>query len=129
MIGRKMIRMMNDHLMYYYSQDEDEVEEEAFYIPKAFFENEKYRKMSVESISLYTVLMDRYNSSKKEGWIDEAGVPYVIFDRKDLAEILNLTPEAISRKIEELKKFGLLEEEKGLESKNKIYLLKYEEVK
>ena len=85
--------------------------------------------MSVESISLYTILMDRYNSSKKEGWIDEAGVPYVIFDRKDLAEILNLTLEAISRKVEELKKFGLLEEEKGLESKNKIYLLKYEEVK
>ena len=71
---------------YHYLQ---ESEQYSFYrIPKALFENDRYKEISTDSKLLYGLMLDRMDLSVKNRWIDEKGRVYIFFTVKGIMDIM-----------------------------------------
>ncbi len=44
-----------------------------FRIPKALFQDSRFRQLSTDARTLYGILLDRMSLSVKNGWLDEQG--------------------------------------------------------
>ena len=44
-----------------------------FRIPKALFQDHRFRQISTDARTLYGILLDRMSLSAKNGWLDEQG--------------------------------------------------------
>ena len=49
-----------------------------FRIPKALFQNSRFRQLSTDARTLYGILLDRMSLSARNGWLDEQGRVYII---------------------------------------------------
>ena len=49
-----------------------------FRIPKALFQDHRFRHLSTDARTLYGILLDRMSLSAKNGWLDEQGRVYII---------------------------------------------------
>ena len=49
-----------------------------FRIPKALFQDRRFRQLSTDARTLYGILLDRMSLSAKNGWMDEQGRVYII---------------------------------------------------
>lgn len=47
-----------------------------FRIPKALFQDSRFRQLSTDARTLYGILLDRMSLSAKNGWLDEQGRVY-----------------------------------------------------
>ena len=47
-----------------------------FRIPKALFQDCRFRQLSTDARTLYGILLDRMSLSVKNGWLDEQGRVY-----------------------------------------------------
>ncbi len=62
-----------------------EIQREKFYqLPKVFFTNPKYTKLSNDEKIAYAILRDRLDLSIKNNWIDENGDIFFIFTNETL---------------------------------------------
>ncbi|HAP3815338.1 TPA: replication initiator protein A [Enterococcus faecalis] len=106
----------------------NEVYAETYYqLPKIFFTNSKYKKMSSDAKIAYALLKDRFNYSIRNNWCDEDNHIYFVYTVKDLQEILDCGTEKISKIKKELEKAELLHQKRmGLNKPNRLYLLKPE---
>ena len=50
-----------------------------FRIPKALFQDHRFRQLSTDARTLYGILLDRMSLSAKNGWLDEQGRVYIIY--------------------------------------------------
>jgi len=102
----------------------DKVYENRFYrIPKAFFNTEKYKKLSLYAKVLYGFLDDRRELSLKNNWVDSNRDIYLIFTRKDIQEMLCISDKPVTKAFKELNNYGLIEEvRQGLNKPNIIYV-------
>ena len=50
-----------------------------FRIPKALFQDCRFRQLSTDVRTLYGILLDRMSLSVKNGWLDEQGRVYIIY--------------------------------------------------
>lgn len=57
-------------------------------IPRVLLTNEYFKDLSIDSIMLYTLLLDTYKLSTKNGWRDEEGKVYIKFSIKRIEEFL-----------------------------------------
>lgn len=97
----------------------------CFYqIPKELFTNEYYKgKLSSSTILLYGLLLDRLSVSIKNKWIDEKGLIYLIFTRKEAMEKLNISDKTASKAFKQLKECKLIDEKRiGTGKTYKIYV-------
>lgn len=115
---------MNEN--YFYVQ---EAEQFVFYrVPKAFFTNEKYKKMSSDSKLLYGLLLERVGLSLKNEWVDEEKRIYIYFSREEAMEMLGIKKDKTIKLFKELQKYDLIKEiRQGLNKPNKIYVKKFTE--
>lgn len=99
---------------------------ERFYqIPKVFFTNKEYKKLTNDAKIAYAILRDRLNLSIKNNWVDEEENIYFIYSNDKLMEILNCGKEKLSKIKKSLEKTGLLvQKRRGLNKTNILYLLK-----
>src|SRR5699024_5910963 len=99
---------------------------ERFYqLPKVFFTNAKYQKLSNDAKISYAILRDRLELSIKNNWIDSDNAIYFIYTNEKLEEILNLSKPTIIKIKKELVNTGLLEQKRrGLNKPNLLYLMK-----
>ncbi|WP_341775156.1 replication initiator protein A [Staphylococcus hyicus] len=99
---------------------------ERFYqIPKVFFTNDIYKKLSNDTKIAYGILRDRVELSIKNNWIDEFGNIYFIYTVKHLEIILNCGNKKVIKIKTELEEAGLLEQKRlGLNKPNMLYLKK-----
>jgi hypothetical protein len=97
----------------------------AFYpMPRFLFEGE-FRKLSNNAKVLYSILCEQHELSIKNRLANDDGEVYLIFSRENMCNILNLSRPTVSKVMNELKKFNLIDEERvGLGEANRIYLLK-----
>ncbi|MCH5209451.1 MAG: replication initiator protein A [Oscillospiraceae bacterium] len=96
-------------------------------IPKAFYSNPKYIKMSAEAKLAYAMLYDRLSLSQKNGWINDRGEVYLTFKRKTAAEILNVGEKKVTAIFKELsEKELILDVCVGQGKPNRIYIVKPE---
>ena len=47
-----------------------------FRIPKALFQDSRFRQLSTDARTLYGILLDRMSLSAKNSWVDEHGRVY-----------------------------------------------------
>jgi len=91
-------------------------------MPKFLFEGE-FKALSNNARVLYTLLRDRHDLSLQNHWVNEKNEVYLIFTRKNMEEMLGLSDKTVKKAVDELKDFGLIEEEHmGLNKPNRIYL-------
>lgn len=103
----------------------DEYREKFYRLPKVFFTNETYKKLSNNAKLAWSILRDRVELSQKNNWVDEKGDIYFIYTNQDLMSILNISSTSTLNKVKkELLEAKLLEQEKrGLNKANRLYLL------
>ncbi|HBI7123613.1 TPA: replication initiator protein A [Clostridium perfringens] len=105
----------------------NEIQREKFYqLPKVFFTNPKYTKISNDAKIAYAILRDRLDLSIKNNWIDENGDIFFIFTNETLKEILNISsPNKLSKIKKELQSVELFSQIRvGLNKPNKLYIKK-----
>ena len=59
-----------------------------FRIPKALFQDHRFRQLSTDARTLYGILLDRMSLSVKNGWLDEQGRVYIIYTVREVQESL-----------------------------------------
>lgn len=80
----------------------EEKERGIFYaVPKVMFINEELREISLKSKIVYSLLLDRVDLSKKNGWKKD-GYIYILYSQKKLAEKLGLNEKTIRNAFKEL---------------------------
>lgn len=96
-----------------------------YQLPKVFFTNEKYAKMTNDTKVAWAILRDRFTLSVKNGWYDKNGNIYFIFTNEELKEILNVGNTKLSNIKKELEKNDLLEQKRlGQGKANRLYIKK-----
>lgn len=99
-----------------------------YQIPMKLFFNTKYKdKLNSDSKILYGFLLNRLTLSDKNNWIDENGSIFLIFTRKEVQELLNLSDKTVTKAFKQLKDCKLIYEKKqGANKPNLIYVGKIE---
>ncbi|MGH1787712.1 replication initiator protein A [Enterococcus casseliflavus] len=109
--------------------------EKYFQLPKVFFTNDKYKKMSNDSKVAYAILKDRFSYSVKNKWVDKQNRIYFVFTVEELKNMLNCAEGKVARVKKELTEMNLLFQERGgstwingvkTNTPNKLYLGKPE---
>ena len=94
-----------------------------FRIPKALFQDCRFRQLSTDVRTLYGILLDRMGLSVKNGWLDEQGRVYIIFPVQEVMDALGCADNKATKLFRELEKFGLIERKRrGLGKPNLIYV-------
>ena len=78
-------------------------------IPKALFQDSRFRQLSTDAKTLYGILLDRMSLSVKNGWLDEQNRVFIIFTIEDVKRALCCADNKATRLLRELEKFGLIE--------------------
>ena len=87
-----------------------DIDNTRFYqMPKSLFSYLHYKDLSIQAKVIYCLLRDRMELSRKNHWIDENGDIYLIFQQKDIAAALCISVPAVSREMQRLKDFALID--------------------
>ena len=98
-----------------------------YQMPQELFNNEKYRKLSIEAKVIYAFLLNRMNLSRINKWINGRGEIYLFYTRKEIQSKLNLSDKPVTRAFKELRETNLIKEERqGFGKPNLIYIGKIE---
>ena len=97
-------------------------------VPKMFFTDEKYKKISSDAKFLYSILLDRMCLSQSNGWYDDEGRVYIIFTVKEIMGAMGCADRKVKRLMDELEeKCGLIERKRRGQGKpNFIYVKTFE---
>ncbi len=101
---------------------------QLFLADKVNLFNKNYRdKLNSDSKILYGFLLNRLTLSAKNNWIDENGNVFLIFTRKEVQKILNLSDKTATKAFKQLNECKLIHEKKqGANKPNLIYVGKIE---
>jgi len=80
-----------------------------FRIPKALFQDSRFRQLSTDARTLYGILLDRMSLSAKSGWLDEQGRVYIIYTVREVQESLCCAEHKAVKLFRELEQADLIE--------------------
>ena len=94
-----------------------------FRIPKALFQDHRFRQLSTDARTLYGILLDRMSLSVKNGWLDEQGRVYIIYTVREVQESLCCAEHKAVKLFRELEDMDLIERKRrGLGRPSLIYV-------
>ncbi|WP_207940148.1 hypothetical protein DOK78_002384 [Enterococcus sp. DIV2402] len=93
-----------------------------YQLPKVFFTNKTYKRLSNNAKIMYVLLSDRLALSIQNKWLNETGEVYFVFPITKLCELTDLSNKTVIKVKKELIDAGLLEEEQTGRA-NKMFLL------
>ena len=94
-----------------------------FRIPKALFQDHRFRQISTDARTLYGILLDRMSLSVKNGWLDEQGRVYIIYTVREVQESLCCAEHKAVKLFRELEDIDLIERKRrGLGRPSLIYV-------
>lgn len=96
-----------------------------FQLPKFLFEGEFKTALSAEAKLLYALLRDRHELSLQNGWVNDKNEVFLIYKREEMCDMLGCGKDKIIKLINELKKCGLLDEERQGQSMPNLIFLNY----
>lgn len=92
-------------------------------MPRWLFSDPRYSEMSLDAKVAYTFLLNRFQLSRRNGWINEHGEVFVIFPRKALAKELRICEQRVTAAFKKLVELKLVWEKRcGRGDANQIYL-------
>ena len=80
-----------------------------FRIPKALFQDSRFRQLSTDARTLYGILLDLMSLSAKNGWLDEQGRVYIIYTVREVQESLCCAEHKAVKLFRELEQADLIE--------------------
>lgn len=93
-----------------------------YQLPKVFFTNATYKKLSNNAKIMYVLLADRLQLSIKNKWVNETGEVYFVFPVSKLCDLMGLSNKTIIKVKKELIESELLQEEQTGRA-NRMYLM------
>ena len=94
-----------------------------FRIPKALFQDSRFRQLSTDARTLYGILLDRMSLSAKNGWMDKQGRVYIIYTVREVQESLCCAEHKAVKLFRELEQIDLIERKRrGLGRPSLIYV-------
>ncbi len=94
-----------------------------FRIPKALFQDSRFRQLSTDARTLYGILLDRMSLSAKNGWLDEQERVYIIYTVREVRESLCCAEHKAVKLFRELEQADLIERKRrGLGRPSLIYV-------
>ena len=92
-------------------------------MPRWLFSHRDYKSLSLEAKVAYTFLLNRFQLSRLNGWVNKDGEVFVIFTRESLAEEMQITYKKAIACFKELVAVNLIWEKRvGRGNANQIYL-------
>jgi len=96
-------------------------------VPKVLFEA-RYKNLSTDAKILYSLLFERMELSRKNGWHDDDGSVYIYFTLEEVCEVLGCGHDKATKMFCELESYALLRRKKqGFGKPAKLYVLKFYE--
>ena len=106
---------------YFYGQSDELFS--YFRIPKALFQDRRFRQLSTDARTLYGILLDRMSLSIKNGWLDEQGRVYIIYTVREVQKSLCCAEHKAVKLFRELEGIDLIERKRrGLGRPSLIYV-------
>ena len=94
-----------------------------FRIPKALFQDSRFRQLSTDARTLNGILLDRMSLSAKNGWMDKQGRVYIIYTVREVQESLCCAEHKAVKLFRELEEIDLIERKRrGLGKPSLIYV-------
>ena len=94
-----------------------------FRIPKALFQDSRFRQLSTDARTLYGILLDRMSLSAKNSRVDEHGRVYIIYTVREVQESLCCAEHKAVKLFRELEQADLIERKRrGLGRPSLIYV-------
>ena len=92
-------------------------------MPRWLFSDPRYADMSLDAKVTYTFLINRFQLSRRNGWVNDRGEVFVIFPRQELARELRVGEKRITAAFQKLAELNLIWEKRcGRGDANQIYL-------
>ncbi len=92
-------------------------------MPRWLFSDLRYADMSLEAKIAYTFLLNRFQLSRRNGWVNEQGEVFIIFPRRELAKELRICEQRVTAAFRTLTEKKLIWEKRcGRGDANQIYL-------
>jgi len=92
-------------------------------MPRWLFSDPRYADMCLDAKVTYTFLLNRFQLSRRNGWINEQGEVFVVFPRKALAAELRICEQRVTAAFKTLTGLRLIWEKRcGRGDANQIYL-------
>lgn len=92
-------------------------------MPRWLFSDPRYAEMSLDAKVAYTFLLNRFQLSRRNGWVNDQGEVFVIFPRKELARELRVCEQRVTAAFRKLVELKLIWEKRcGRGDANQIYL-------
>ena len=92
-------------------------------MPRWLFSDPRYADMSLDAKVVYTFPLNRFQLSRRNGWVNDAGEVFVIFPRKALAKELRICEQRVTAAFRKLAELQLIWEKRcGRGDANQIYL-------
>ncbi len=92
-------------------------------MPRWLFTDPRYMGLSLEAKVAYTFLLNRFQLSRLNGWVNEDGAVFIIYTRHSLAEEMQVSYRKVIEAMKELSAAGLIWEKRcGRGDANQIYL-------
>ena len=92
-------------------------------VPKILLTDARYRTLSGEAKLLYSLMLDRGELSRQNGWYDERGHPFIYFTIEEVMEGLRIGHSKAAQLLSDLEKAGLIiRVRQGLGKPNRIYV-------
>lgn len=92
-------------------------------MPRWLFSDPRYADMSLDAKVTYTFLLNRFQLSRRNGWVNDQGEVFVIFPRKALAAELRICEQRVTAAFRKLAELQLIWEKRcGRGDANQIYL-------
>ncbi len=92
-------------------------------MPRWLFTESKYMALSLEAKVAYTFLLNRFQLSRMNGWVNEEGEVFIVFTRESLAAEMQVSYRKAIDSFKELVKAQLIWEKRiGRGRPNQIYL-------
>lgn len=98
-------------------------------MPLWLFSDPRYAQLSLDAKVAYTFLLNRFQLSRRNGWVNEYGEVFVIFPRKELAAELRICEQRVTAAFRALAELNLIWEKRcGRGDANQVYLANVEPV-
>ena len=92
-------------------------------MPRWLFSDPRYADMSLDAKVTYTFLLNRFQLSRRNGWVNDLGEVFVIFPRRELARELRIGEKRVTAAFQKLAELHLIWEKRcGRGDANQIYL-------
>ena len=92
-------------------------------MPRWLFSDPRYADMSLDAKVAYTFLLNRFQLSRRNGWVNDHGEVFVIFPRRELARELRIGEKRVTAAFQKLAELDLIWEKRcGRGDANQIYL-------